>query len=74
MKWFKVKFMWIKVVRDYIVSITVGYILYWVCFNFYCGALCSFVMCGCVCVCVCVCFVIVWVCVCVGIVIVWVFW
>ena len=43
-------------------SITVGYILCWVCFDLYCGALYSFVMCGCVCMCgVCN----VWMCVCV---------
>ena len=50
--------MWIKVVRDYIVSITVGYILCWGCFNLYCGSLYCFVMCVCVgfvmCGCVCV--------------------
>ena len=65
-------------VRDYLVPITVWYILYWVCFNLHCGPLYSFVMCGCVCVfcnsmgvCICVGFVMcgcvyVWVFVCVG--------
>ena len=53
-------------VLDYIVTISVGYIFYCVCFNLYCGGfilfcnvwLCvceGFVMCVRVCVCVCVC-------------------
>ena len=39
---------------DYIVTISLGYILYCVCFNLYCGGFILF--CNvCVCVCVCVC-------------------
>jgi hypothetical protein len=61
-----VKFLWIKgdfILRafDYIVTISLEYILHCVCFNLYCGGFilfCNVCMCVCVCVCVCVGFVI----------------
>jgi hypothetical protein len=43
---------------DYVVTISFGYILYCVCYNFYCGGFilfCNVCVCVCVCVGVCVC-------------------